>query len=355
MPMIADMDNLREAFLRAVRGKSAKAQVIGFRSRLDEELTTMREQLLDGSYRFGEYHRFMVYDPKERVICAAPFRDRVAFHAMMRVCHPVFEAFQTDGSFASRIGRGTYKALERARQNSRRYRWFLKMDVVRFFASIDHQCMKAQLARLFKDRLLLHYFDMLIDGYEVEPAKGLPIGNLTSQYFANHYMAVADHYAKEQLRVGPMVRYMDDVVIWGNDPDELQRLATSYYDYARHELRIDLHPFCMNRTCMGMPFLGYVVYPNELRLNQRSRHRYLHRVAQLDTMIARGVLTQAEARVRLQSSLAFVQKANSIRYLKAHFRGAPTGCTVAVAGTTMPRTAVWLTVTTIRHRTATTT
>ena len=114
MPLIADMGNLREAFLLAARGKACKAAVREFRGRLDEELLSISTQLMDGSYRFGDYHRFTVYDPKQREICAAPFRERVTFHAMMRVCHNVFENFQVDGSYASRKGLGTYKALEQA-------------------------------------------------------------------------------------------------------------------------------------------------------------------------------------------------------------------------------------------------
>lgn len=315
MPRIAKMDNLREAFLLAVRGKACKAEVIRFRSHLDKELYSIHQQLLDGSYRFGDYRRFMVYDPKERVICATPFRERVTFHAMMRVCHPVFESFQIAGSFASRPNLGTYKALEKAQAYSRRYQWFLKMDVRKFFASIDHDCMKAQLARLFKDRLLLAYFDMLIDGYEVEPNRGLPIGNLTSQYFANHYLAVADHFLKERLQVGALVRYMDDIVLWGDNPTDLQTKARQYSDFLQEELHMQLHPFCMNRTRMGMPFLGYVVYPHEYRLNQRSRHRYLQRTRTFDYLISQGLMSEQEANTRIQSALAFVTKANSKPFL----------------------------------------
>ena len=315
MPQIADMDNLSEAFLLAVRGKACKGEVIRFRRNLDRELHAIHCQLLDGSYRFGDYRQFMVYDPKERVICATPFRERVTFHAMMRVCHPVFENFQINGSFASRPNLGTYKALEQAQAYCRRYAWFLKMDMRKFFASIDHDCMKRMLGRLFKDRLLLAYFEMLIDGYEVTPNRGLPIGNLTSQYFANHYLAVGDHYAKEKLHIGPMVRYMDDIVIWGNDSSNLQAKATAYFRFLHDELRMDLHPFCMNRTRMGMPFLGYVVYPYELRLNQRSRHRYRRRVWDYDWQVKNGMMPQKEALMRMQCALAFVEKANSNRFL----------------------------------------
>ena len=117
--------------------------------------------------------------------------------------------------------------------------------------------MKQMLARLFKDKLLLNYFDALIDSYEASEGRGLPIGNLTSQYFANHYMAVADHYAKERLRQPAMVRYMDDVVFWGNDKDKLKQQALDYYDYVEQTLLLKMHPFSLNRTDKGLSFLGY--------------------------------------------------------------------------------------------------
>ena len=213
MPRIARIVNLHEAFLRDARGKAGKRAVIDFRNGLDENLMEMRRQLMEGSFCFGKYHFFTICDPKQRTICAASFSERVAFHAMMRICHPVFDDYQIFDSYASRIGKGTYKALERTQQFASRYQWFAKLDICKYFDSIDHQVLLQQLCRLFKDAQLLIYFRNLLDSYETLSGKGLPIGNLTSQYFANHYLAVADHYVKEQLGVPAMGRYMDDVLL----------------------------------------------------------------------------------------------------------------------------------------------
>lgn len=152
MGAICHIDNLNEAFLRAVRGKAGKQEVRRFREQLTGNLQTMVEELSDGSFCFGDYHFFSIYDPKPRTICAASFRERVAFHAMMRICHPVFDDYQIYDSYASRLGKGTYKALERAVEYSRQYRWFLKLDVCKYFDSIDHDVMYHQLCCLFKDR-----------------------------------------------------------------------------------------------------------------------------------------------------------------------------------------------------------
>lgn len=130
----------------------------------------------------GDYHYFKVFDPKERSICAAAFNERVLHHALMNVCHPIFERAQIFDSYASRIGKGTYAALDRASHFTKRYKWFLKLDFKKYFDSIQHGVVKSQLQRLFKDQELLNIFNSIIDTYEVAPSQGVPIGNLTSQY-----------------------------------------------------------------------------------------------------------------------------------------------------------------------------
>ena len=312
MPRIVSLENLHEAFLRAAKGKSGKSAVKEFRSRLDENLIEMSRQLADGSFRFGRYHFFTVYDPKRRTICAASFPERVAFHAMMRICHPVFDNYQIYDSYASRIGKGTYKALERAQQFAGRYQWFAKLDICKYFDSIDHEMMLRQLSRLFKDPQLLIFFRNLLDSYETAPGKGLPIGNLTSQYFANHYLAVADHYMKEQVKAPAMVRYMDDVLIFCND--KLLDCVAAFRSYVERELRLDIHEPVVNRTHFGIPFLGYVVYGKRLRLNHRSRVRFCLKMDQLTEQLQHGNISEQTYVMRASCLHAFVDKAESAAF-----------------------------------------
>lgn len=311
MPRIASLENLHEAFLRAARGKCGKREVKDFRCHLEENLQRMGRELLEGNYRFGSYHFFTIHDPKERTICAATFKDRVAFHAMMRICHPVFDNYQISDSYASRIGKGTYKALERAQQLCRRYAWFAKMDMCKYFDSIDHEVMLRQLGRLFKDPQLLIYFRDLLDGYEVTRGKGLPIGNLTSQYFANHYLSVADHYMKQEVGVPGLVRYMDDILLFSNDRKELRGYVSRLKEYVEKELRLTIHDPVINRTCHGIPFLGYVVYGKELRLNQRSRKRFRQRMGDLEKDLAMGMISDKEYAMRASCLFAFIDKAEA--------------------------------------------
>lgn len=306
---IAELDNLHEAFLRAARGKRGKAAVMRFADRIGENLDEMRRSLLSGKVECGGYHFFTIYDPKQRVICAAQFRDRVLFHAIMRVCHSIFDDYQIYDSYASRPGKGTYKALERAQHYCRCYRWFAKLDMKKYFDSIDHNVMMHQLAGLIKDHVLLDYFSRLLASYEVSAGKGVPIGNLTSQYFANHYLSPADHYAKEILKVKGFVRYMDDVLFFDNDKELLKRQVALYIRCVERELLLAVHPSVLNRTAMGVPFLGYVAFGDNLRLNGRSMRRLRHKMLILNMMLQNDEIDDRIYAVHATSLLSFASKA----------------------------------------------
>ena len=310
MPRIASLPNLHEAFLRAAKGKAGKHAVRAFRASLDDNIREMSRQLLDGSFRFGQYHYFTVFDPKQRTICAASFPDRVAFHAMMRICHPVFDDYQTNDSYASRKGRGQYSALDRTHRLARRFTWYAKLDMQKYFDSISHAVLLSQLDRLFKDRTLMGYFRDLICGYEVEEGRGLPIGNLTSQYFANHYLAVADHYARERLRIPAQVRYMDDILFFDSDKNRMMGNIRNYCRYVGEELLLDVHPPVVGRTSAGIPFLGYVVHPGGLRLNGRSRKRLVHKMAALSLALQYGIVGERAYASRATCLFAFAGKAD---------------------------------------------
>ncbi|MBQ7690728.1 MAG: group II intron reverse transcriptase domain-containing protein [Muribaculaceae bacterium] len=312
---IAQTANLQEAFLRAARGKGCTQAVLRFRDNLHPELEAIASELLDGSYRFGPYRFFIVFDPKRRMICAAPFRDRVTMHAMMRICHPVLDAYQTADSYASRVGRGTYAALERARRLAQRYQWWAKLDVCKYFDSIDHGVLMRQLCRLFKDGVLLRLWADQLDGYHTTPGRGLPIGNLTSQYFANHYLALADHHARERLHVPGMVRYMDDVLLFDSDRHRLNDLVARYSAYATHELALEMHDPVINSSNQGIPFLGYVVRPSGLRLNARSRKRFITKMARWAAWLRQGLVSEQEYVNHVTCLMAFVDKAD-VRDLK---------------------------------------
>lgn len=308
---IADMANLELAYYKARRGKAAKAQVLAFGKNLRGELKALQAQILSGEVEIGGYHYFTVYDPKKRQICAAPFPQRVLHHALMNVCHPYFEQQQIYDSYASRPGKGTYAALDRAKAFNRRYGWFLKLDVRKYFDSIHHGVLRSQLCCLFKDPHLLRMFDRILDSYQVEPGRGVPIGNLTSQYFANHYLSPADHFAREILCIPAYVRYMDDMVLWHDDKEALLEAERQFQDFIRERLKQELKPFCLNKNTEGLPFLGYLLYPDTIRLAQRSRKRYIQKIKQYQAWLDSGAWTQKEFQNHATPLTAFTQHADA--------------------------------------------
>lgn len=305
------MDNLELAFYKAQKGKAGRQEVFTFGKNLRPNLLRLKKEILSGEVKVGGYHYFTVYDPKKRQICAAPFDQRVLHHALMNVCHPYFEKKQTADSYASRIGKGTYAALERAKAFNRRYAWYLKLDVRKYFDSLEHEVIRTQLFSLFKDQQLLGIFEQIINSYCVEPGRGVPIGNLTSQYFANHYLSPADHFAREVLRIPAYARYMDDMVLWHDDKAALLEAGRWFEDFIQERLKQELKPFCLNKNTEGLSFLGYLLYPDTTRLAQRSRKRYIQKIKQYQAWLDNGAWTQKEFQSHATPLTAFTQQADA--------------------------------------------
>ncbi len=312
MAGIADRENLLSAFWKAQRGKRAQPETIRFREHIESEIARLRSRLLEGPLRLGSYRTFTVHDPKERIICAAAFADRVLHHAVMNGCHPSFERYQIDDSYACRVGKGTHKAVHRARAFAESHRYYLKLDVRRYFDSVDHGILKAQLRRRFKDRRLIAILDAIIDSYERTPGKGLPIGNLTSQYFANHYLGALDHFVKETVCCRGYIRYMDDFVLWHDDRETLKTWRNEIAAYLEETLRLQIKPDCLNRCALGMTFLGYRVHPSHITLARRSRVRFRRKLVAAHRKFVSGEWSETEAARHVEPLIAFVRHGRSV-------------------------------------------
>lgn len=308
---ITDADNLRLAFWKASRGKQTKIEVRRFRDDLTSELRELREKLLDGSITWGPYYTFTVQDPKKRTICAAPLANRVAHHAIINVVEPVFESYQIHDSYACRKRKGLDGALQRAARFSRDGGWFLKLDVRKYFDSIHHQTLRALLRRRFKDVAVLHLFDGVIDSYQTMPGQGVPIGNLTSQYFANHYLAILDHHLKEELRCTRYLRYMDDFVVWDKNKSWLKQVCRDIEAFLRDRLQLELKTPCLNSCERGMTFLGYRIYRNHFRLSRRSRKRFCRKLRRYHEKWRNGSWSEEETARHVEPLLSFVRRADS--------------------------------------------
>ena len=320
---IADTDNIMYAVIKAYRGKMRKKEVrdmlvsdvYGFCNRLSKEF-------LSGSVTFGNYHYFRIYEPKERNICASILSERIAQHAIMNVCGEIFDSFQISDSYACRKGFGQYAALERACYLHRKNKWYLKLDVRKYFDSVSHDILKKLIAHKIKDKVLLNVFSNIIDTYcsslSTENVKrGVPIGNLTSQYFANHYLAFSDHYIKEQLGVKCFVRYMDDMILWDNDKKRLLNNGKQTGEFLKNHLSLHLKEICHHNTHFGVPFLGYRVLRSgdtkvRLLLTPNSKKRFIKRVKEYKGNLNAGLWNEKEYMQHLLPATSFALKADAL-------------------------------------------
>lgn len=318
---IATWENIALAVWKAKKGKESRKEVIVYLSQYEKNVNELRAQLLSGKVQLGSYRYMTIFDPKERIISISPFADRVMQHALMNVCHSNFEKYQVSNSFASRKGKGTYAAIAQAQIYHRKHTWFLKMDMRKFFDSIDHTVLKAMLAKRFKDKRLRSIFEDIIDHFCTTPNRGLPMGNLSSQYFANHYLAVADHYLIEKLHITDFVRYMDDVLVWADDKATLLQLRDDYVAFIEKELLIKLNPISLNRTHHGVTFCGYRIFPQYKLLSKVSKRRFFTKNKAYQTHLQKGEWSINEYQRHIIPLLAFVKKASSYGLRKRIYQG----------------------------------
>ena len=307
-PELTSFANLLAAADAASEGKRKRPDVAAFRMNLEPELMRLRRQLLEGGYQPGGYRAFTILDPKPRRISAAPFRDRVVHHALTRVLEPIFERRFSRHSFACRAGMGTHKALERAREGARRFPYVLKCDVRKYFASIDHQILNGQLARVIKCKPTLDLAARIIAGSNPQEEvvryfegddlftpfarrRGLPLGNQTSQFFANVYLSGLDRLIEQEPRPAVWARYVDDLVLFDGDKRRLRAMREAMEERLG-ELRLTLHPGKSRIHCCaeGVTFLGWRLFPGRERLVRGNVVRFGRRMKRLQRDFAAGAI-----------------------------------------------------------------
>ena len=274
---IASFGALREASRRAAKGKRAKPGVAAFLANQERELLRLERELREGNYRPGRYKTIEVFDPKHRIVSAAPFRDRVVHHAFCAVCEPLFERGFIDDSYANRKGRVTHRAIARYEAFRDRFRYVLRCDIYRYFPAVDHEVLKNDLRRRIACTPTLDLADRIIDGSNpqepvhlhfpgddlltpLERRRGLPIGNLTSQFFANLYLDGLDHFCKEVLGAKGYVRYVDDFALFHDDHGRLEEWRERIVRFLEGR-RLRLHPrkTGMEETSVPAHFLSFVL------------------------------------------------------------------------------------------------
>jgi RNA-directed DNA polymerase len=313
--------------------------VLDFNYHLELSLQQLQQSLLDKTYRPGAYKTFEIFDPKPRLISAAPYPDRVIHHALCNVIIPLFDRGFIPYSYANRVGFGTHRALKRFTQFARSSRYILQCDVRKYFPTVDHEILKTQIRHRIKCKDTLWLIDALIDGSnDQEPIlqyfpgddlltptlrrHGLPIGNLTSQFLANVYLNGLDHFVKEQLRIHKYLRYVDDFALFSDDRAQLVAARPAIEDYLA-SLRLKIHPIKSQlfETCHGTNFVGFRVlsmgatFPRRIRIRVRNDNlrRARRRLQLLQRAYIQGSITKKNLSQRLQSWNAHLRHGNTYR------------------------------------------
>ncbi len=336
---IANFAALYRAAKRAIKGKRRKPRPAAFFADLERELLILERELREGSFRTGRYVAFEVSDPKPRVVSAAPFRDRVVHHALCDVVVPIFEHGFIDHSFANRIGKGTHAAIRAYERYRDGHSHVLRCDIYRYFPAIDH----AELKVLFRRRIAcpqtLELLDRIVDGSNPqEPVnlhfagddlftpfdrrRGLPIGNLTSQFFANLYLDGFDHFATEVL-CASYVRYVDDFALFHNDPTVLAEWRKRI-DLFLECKRLKLHPrkTFIEATSTPAQFLGYVLHADGTRtLPEDNIRRFRNRLRALRDQWRTGAIGRDQVDARVSAWIAHAGHARTWRLRHAIFWG----------------------------------
>jgi retron-type reverse transcriptase len=338
-PRLTSFASLQAAARRAQRGKRYRPAVLAFNANREAELLRLQEELRSFTYRPGSYRQFRIRDPKPRLISAAPYRDRVVHHALCGAIVPPLERRFHRGSHANRLRYGSHRALRRFTAAAARHRWVLQADIRLYFPSIDLTILRAQLAAAIRCPGTLWLLDQILaNGASLGPAldafpgdtlltplerpRGLPIGNLTSQFLANFHLNALDHTLSALPGVRTYLRYVDDLALFADHPEPL-RQARGRLEAGLAALRLRAHPVKTQiRRCRdGASFVGFVVRPGRLRVRNHNLRQGCRRLKRQHRAVLAGALPALVARTSLLSWNAHLAHGHTWRLRRRLYAG----------------------------------
>ena len=298
---IVSLSNLLKAWKEFKKCKNTKVDVVEFEFNLENNLFLLHKELMNKTYKPNPYQAFFVYDPKRRHIHKATVRDRVLHQAIFRILYPIFDKHFIFNSYSSRIGKGTHKAskrlfiaLRKESKNWRRPVFALKCDIRKFFDSIDHNILFELIKKKISDEDTLLLIDKILKSFEKLPNVGLPLGNVTSQLFANIYLNELDQFVKHKFKVKSYFRYADDFIILSDNESELLNLLRDIKVFLKEKLKLDLHPgkVFIRKLKQGVDFVGYVVLPNAVVLRTKTKRRILKKLKSAEKKLLAGEISE---------------------------------------------------------------
>lgn len=316
---MCDFDELCRAHRNARKTKRFREDVLLFTDRLEENLIQIQNELLWGTYRVGRYRQFYVTEPKLRLVMALQYRDRVVQWAIYQQLNPFYDKMFIEDSYACRINKGSHKAADRLqywlRQVGRKpQKWYyLKLDISKYFYRVDHEVLLRILQKRIRDNRLMELLERIINsedtcfglpaGYGPEECTrdmwlhevGMPIGNLTSQLFANVYLNELDQHCKHELRLHYYIRYMDDIIVLSDSKDELHRVKEDIAVFLKDVLRLDLNKKTTIRpVTLGIDFVGYKIWATHRKLKKQTARRMIRKVKKMCRKVQDGEMELGE-------------------------------------------------------------
>jgi len=335
-PRIYDFEQLYYAYCQAKMNKRYKNEVLDFTANLEENLINLKNHMIHRTYKVGRYRQFYVYEPKKRLIMALPFRDRVVQWAIYSILNPIFAKGYISDSHGCVMGRGTLSAVKRLQYwlkkigKSPKKHYYLKLDISKYFYRVDHAVLLDIIRRKIDDPDLMWLLEVIVksedmafglpQGYAAHETderlsdKGMPIGNLTSQMFANIYLNELDQYVKRVLQVRYYIRYMDDMIILSSDKTELHRLRSEIEIFLEEKLRLNLNNKTYIRPItLGIDFLGYKIWPTHVKLRKPSALKMKKRLKYIQKQYYNGEIDFKKADSTVQSYLGILSHCDSLR------------------------------------------
>lgn len=330
---IYDFERLLNAYKQARKSKRYRKEVLAFSANLEENLINLQNHLIYKTYEVGRYREFYVYDPKKRLIMALPFMDRVLQWSVYDLLNPIFSKGYITDSHGCVLGRGTHSAVARLQywlkkvSKSPNKWYYLKLDISKYFYRVDHGVLLGIIKRKIADDDLIWLLDKIVNsehpfglplGYSAHETderlddKGMPIGSLTSQMFANIYLNELDQYAKRELRIRHYIRYMDDIIILSDDKSELHRIKSDIEIFLDEHLRLNLN----NKTAirpitLGIDFVGYKIWPTHVKLRKSSALKFKRRLKVIQKQYAEGKINFDKVNATVQSYFGILKHCNS--------------------------------------------
>ncbi|MCK5541846.1 MAG: hypothetical protein KAI40_04070 [Desulfobacterales bacterium] len=323
-------ENIFKAARKTRKGKKLKHSTTLFELELEKNIFKIIECLKNKTYQPGRYRDFHIYDPKLRLISAAPYFDRVIHHAIINIIEPLIGPVFIHDTYACIRFKGTHRAVKRYKQFQKKNPYVLKCDIRKYFPSIDHKILYEKIEKKIKCKDTLWLIKKIIDSREdknnifyfsgddlftpLQNKKGIPIGNLTSQFFANLYLNDFDHYVKEKLKAKHYIRYCDDFVIFGNSKKELKTIKVEIQNFLDTErLKLHKNKTRVYRTSEGVDFLGYRIFPEYTKVRKSIVKAYRKRLKIMESKYSKGIINLDKIKASLMSWIGHVKHANSYR------------------------------------------